>query len=192
MNPTWNSNLDLLLPDSDVKNIPIKTIIKKVLTLMKLNDWRGACHESCGVMYVLFTELGIECQWRLGEVYFTTKKIQGYNVCFDHSWIEYDGRKIDLAIYKTHQPQFDMSPTIMDLNIETLQAPELRYDTNSGWGDDFSSTFVKNTRLSQYFDNSPIDPKIGTWKVILDIAKELGLQLDLAVLRQKYNDIFWK
>ncbi len=188
---TWKANLNKIF-ECEPNIAQLNTIIISLLDYMHMKGWRGACHESCGVIYVLLNELDIPCNWRLGEVTYKNETKEGRPIIFDHSWINFNDKKIDLAIFRPLVKGLEMPPIIMDLTIDNLSESELNYDINSGWVDSPQTTFVKNTPLSKYFDNSPLHPTLGTWSLILDIGKKLGLQLDINVLRKKYNGIFWE
>lgn len=159
--------------------------------MIKIN-WRGACHESCGVQFVLLNELGIRCDWRLGEVFFKEKKIQDRPVCFDHSWILINNEIFDIALLRTNNPAMDSFPTIRNKNLLTLAEPEVIYNTNSGWGDDQNTVNIKNMHLSTYLNNSPMHPKLGTWLLIQHIGLKLGINTSIVAMRKKYDGIFWK
>lgn len=184
-------NLKTLLEGHSHKE-KLEILYTELLDFMQKRDWRGACHESCGVQYVLLNELGINCEWRLGEVFYKEHEIQGRPVCFDHSWILINGEIFDIALFKTNYPPVDSFPTIRNKNLKTLEEPEVIYDTNSGWGDDINTKMVKNTPLSVYLNNSPMHPKLGTWTLIEQIGVKLGINTSIDEMRKKYNGIYWK
>ena len=185
------SNLRTLLDDHRYKP-ELEILYGELLDFTIKRDWRGACHESCGVQFVLLNELGISCEWRLGEVIFKERKIHGNPVFFDHSWILIDNEIFDTALYKTNYPSMDSFPTIRNKNLKTMKEPEVIYDIKSGWEDDQGTHMIKNLPLSLYFDNSPVHPKFGTWVLIQQIGRKLGINSSIVDMRQKYNGIYWK
>jgi hypothetical protein len=186
----WGVNNILILKEHENEQ-ELRIIIGSILEFMTMNDWRGACHESCGIFFVLLNELGIPCEWRLGEVRYRVKTINGHPIVFDHSWILINNEIFDLAIYKTRMHDLDSAPTIRNLSLTTREEPEVIYESNSGWGDDPMTIFVKTTPLTEYFSRSPMHPTLGTWYLILLIAKKLKLSLDINALKAKYSGIFW-
>jgi len=187
----WNDNLKEIF-NGVPQNEKLEIVISSILDFMISKNWRGACHESCGVLYVLLNELGISCEWRLGEVRFKDKAINKTPICFDHSWILLDGQIIDLAICRTAAHEYDVPPTIMSKNIENLGEPAVIYDFNSGWGDDPNTKLLKNTPLSMYFNNSPMHKTLGTWLLIQNIANKVSHSTSIVSLRKKYSGIYWK
>ena len=187
----WEENLDKILKD-DEHETQIKIVLTSILNYMKLRDWKGACHESCGILYVIFQELGIPVDWKVGEVFITNITSNGRPICFDHSWITYNDKIIDLAINKPLVKEISQPPTILDKNLDTLSNPNLDYDISSGIEDNIETDLIKNVPLSKYFDKSPMHPTLGTWSLILTIGKKVGLKIDIPQLRKKYDGIFWK
>lgn len=185
------NNLNLLLENHSNKK-ELSILYRELIGSMIKNDWRGACHESCGVQYVLLNELGVHCEWRLGEVFYKERQVQGRPVCFDHSWILINNEIFDVALLRTNHPSMDSFPTIRDKNLSTMGEPEVNYDRNSGWGDDPNTIMLKNLPLSNYLDNSPMHPRLGTWILIQYIGQKLGITSSIADMRKKYNGIFWK
>jgi len=170
----------------------LEPIFLEVLQYMLENDWKGACHESCGVLFLLLKESNINCEWRLGEVTFKEKKLNGNPIIFDHSWIVINNEIFDLSLCKTNYPLVDSPATIRNLNIETLGEPEVSYNIESGWEDSPQTITIKRTPLNNYFDNSPIHPTLGTWFLIEKIYKNLGKSFSLDELKEKYDGIYWK
>jgi hypothetical protein len=187
----WKENLDMIFENEEHEH-QLKSVTSQILHYMILNDWKGACHESCGVLYVIFHELGIPVEWKVGEVFITNKTINGRPICFDHSWITHNERIIDIAIYKPLIKEITQPPTILNINLESLTEPNLAYDVNSGIEDSVETDLVKTIPLSEYFDNSPMDPILGTWSLITSIGKKVGLTIEIPELKKKYNGIFWK
>lgn len=185
------NNLYTLLEGHEHKE-KLTVLYTELLEFMIKKNWHGACHESCGVQYVLLNELGINCEWRLGEVFFKEKKKEERPFFFDHSWILIGNEIFDLALLKTNIPSIDLFPTIRNINLRTLSEPEVIYDTNSGWGDDINTKRVKNTHLSAYLNSSPMHPKLGTWLLIQQIGRKLGVDTSIVEMRKKYDGIYWK
>lgn len=163
----------------------IKIVFSSILELTVKNDWRGACHESCGAIHILLNELNIPNTWFIGEV-----KVG--EVFFDHSWIEIDSKVFDVAICKPLQPEHQSSPVINDIDLATSNKTTSVYGVRSGHQDDPMTNAVKNLSLSNYLLKSPIAPGLGTWALIDNLAKQkLNVTLDIQGLIKKYQGQFY-
>lgn len=159
----------------------IKTVFSSVLDLTIMNDWRGACHESCGAIHILLNESGVQNTWCIGEA-----KIGP--AFFDHSWIEINSEVYDISACKSLQPALDSGPVIRGIDIQTNKPTTILYNQVSGHPDNPMTTAVKNLNLSDYLLNSPIDPFLGTWMLIDQVAThKLKMNLDIHTLISKYQ-----
>ncbi|MBK8808436.1 MAG: hypothetical protein IPO21_18120 [Bacteroidales bacterium] len=68
-------NLESLLENHSNKK-ELLILYGELIDFMIKTNWRGACHESCGVQYVLLNEIGISCDWRLGEVFYKISRFK--------------------------------------------------------------------------------------------------------------------
>ncbi len=176
----WTSNLN-----NTIGTIPnhqiIKTIFSSILDFTVLNDWKGACHESCGAIHILLNETGITNAWCIGEA----RVGQAF---FDHSWIKIDEGIYDISICKPLQPAFKNGPVIKGIDIDTNQPTTAEYEVDSGQPDAPMTSLVKSLDLTDYLLNSPIHPRLGTWMLIDQVAQhKLNLKLNLANLMPKYK-----
>ena len=88
---------------------------------MQQKQWWGACHASCSALYVALSELGYSPKLCIGEM-------MGQGLYFDHSWIELDGKIIDMAISMTligGAPASD--PILFNRNIRNGMKPVIEY-----------------------------------------------------------------
>lgn len=149
-----------------------------------MNDWKGACHATCGVLHVLLNEQRIENELVLGEA-------QLGSAYFNHSWIEINRNVFDMAIGNTLIQGFHSSPVFENIDIDTQQPSQIRYGVNSGLADDTPTFFVKSQSLGAYLNKAPIHPQHGFWILVLDIGTKLGLNLNLIHLKSKYSTVSW-
>ncbi|AMO19763.1 hypothetical protein [Flavobacterium columnare] len=185
MYPThWKENLINALENFD-QSEKIELIFTEFLEITYKLDWKGACHESTSVIHILLNELGINNNWKIGEVF-------GNECLFDHSWIEIDNKIFDIAITKTLFEKARNAPIINDIDINKNCIHNIEYGIKSGQELSPETQFVMNIDLSDYLSNSPINPTYGTWAIILDIGKKLNLNLDIKLLIKKYKDKFYK
>ena len=161
----------------------INKIFSALLKHMIISDWQGACHESSACAFVLLSEVGVKSIWAMGEASVN-------DAFFDHSWIEITTKINDIAICNPMQSKFRNGPVIRGLDIETGQQTTTLYAVSSGLAFDPLTEFVRKRSLTDYLIQSPMHPAIGSWALILKIAKEsLGINLDLDVLLKKYDRI---
>lgn len=186
----WERNLDKIFEKEEHAE-QLKSVIIGILNYMELFDWKGACHESCGVLYVIFQELGIPVDWKLGEVLITDNELNERAIYFDHSWITYKDKIIDLAISKPLILEIAQPPTILNVNLQSLTKTNLVYGTKSGIEDSAATDLVKVVPLTTYFNNSPMHPTLGTWSLISSIGKKVGLTINIPELQEKYDGFFW-
>jgi hypothetical protein len=159
----------------------VETIFSSVLKFTVMQDWKGACHESCGVIHILLNEFGVENTWSIGEA----KVGQAF---LDHSWIEIDSEVFDIAICRPLDARISSSPVIKGIDVDTNTQTTNLYSQSSGLPEDQMTTFVKSRDLSHYLMQSPMHPLIGTWALIDHIAKsDLNTHLNIRSLMIKYS-----
>src|SRR5947209_8676198 len=83
-------------------NLTLKPFFE-VLNFVVEEPYRGACHAASSVLYVLFSELNIESSICIGE-------LGRDQICFDHSWLEIEGKIFDVAVARPLEPKFDGPP----------------------------------------------------------------------------------
>ncbi len=180
----WTLNLK-----SSIRAIPnhqiIETVFSSILDVTLSNDWKGACHESCGAIHILLNEFGVQNTWCIGEA----KVGQAF---FDHSWIEINSEIYDISICTPLQLTFRSGPIIKGIDIDTNQQTTALHGVVSGQPNDPITVAVKSYNLTTYLTNSPIHPKLGTWVLIDQVAKhKLRTILNLPQLMIKYKGQFF-
>ena len=136
----------------------ICAVITNLLRYMKKNNWIGACHATSSVLYVALSELGYSPRICYGEIEF------GILRTADHSWIELDGKIIDLACYMTLIGGIPIAnPVILGRDVVTRRQPNIRYGISDGHGLDMQTRMFANMVFAEYMDNFP-DEKNGLWE----------------------------
>lgn len=153
-------------------------ILCGLLRYMKEKQWRGACHATSSVLFVILSELGYNPKLCVGEV-------RGKELLFDHSWIELDGKIIDLAILMSLQGIEVSPPIVLDMNTVTLQRYEFEYGISNGQGLDLEAENIMKVSFQLYMDRFP-DLKNGLWDVVNIVLKD---NLDISELRSKYKNV---
>ena len=159
-------------------NERLSEILIELYRYMKETKWYGACHASASVLYVALKEEGFSPKICTGEV-------QYKNYLFDHSWIELDNKKIDLAISMTLENGMSVSaPIILDIDIETNKVTEIKYGVMVRGLDDEALTF-SSLPFYLYMDMYPYNDK-GLWGIVEKVLKR---EVDIEKMRGKYQTI---
>lgn len=162
----------------------LENVYNSLLNYVDANDYRGACHSTSAVMFMLFSELGLKPKLKIGEVY-------SYHVskAFDHSWVEVDEAVYDVAIGYPQLSElggeYVCGPIFNDVDINTGNAAEIsfRYRTDDGLGE--NASVVHQWTLSQY--NSNIEQDI--WDMAAFVGANSGMFLSSQNLKFKYGNV---
>lgn len=159
-------------------------------TLLKVYDYmrhanrvglRGGCHSLSSVLYVVFSELGLNPGLYVGECRKSGDKP------FDHSWITLHQKIVDIAIYMPLQGAIGgiTGPVIFDMDTLTMKKVETEYGINTGLPMSKETIFAIETPFSKYMSNFPYEPD-GLWTVVKKVAP-VGLNMDIRSLDSKYS-----
>ncbi len=181
----WIPNANSILNEVPENSIIISTS-KALFRLMELNDWQGACHAISSIFFVLLREQNVK-----GDLNLIIGEAKQGKYYFNHSWIEFNGYIYDLAIANTSDIRIESAPIIRNINLDTNQITNIEYAVNSGIEDDEPTKIIKNLNLTNYFDLFPFF-KNGLWHPLIIEAKNINLDLNLSVLRNKYAQVKWK
>lgn len=156
----------------------ISDILCNLNRYMQRKQWWGACHASCSALYVALSELGYSPKLCIGEM-------MGQGLYFDHSWIDLDGKIIDMAISMTLFGGAPASePILFGKNIRNGMEPIIEYGV-PGRGIEGESLIVMHLPFTDYMDAFP-DEKDGLWGVVRELLEK---EFDIDVLRNKYRDV---
>jgi len=156
----------------------------QVLRFVIEEPYRGACHASSAILYVLLRESNIDATINIGE-------LGRDNICFDHSWVEVGGKIFDVAIARPDDPVFDGAPVFMEHDLDSMKAPLWQYGTSSGIGDDPFVEQIKAGSFATYMNNAPFHTN-GLWHYVQKFGKRCGLKINLNKARQKYSQVQWR
>lgn len=170
-----NSLLRTAVQDAGYSN-SLANVLCNLNDYMQRKQWWGACHASSSALYVALTELGYQPTLCIGE-------LMGKGLYFDHSWIELDGRILDMAISMTLLGGMPVSdPIFFGKNVRSGLKPMLEYGV-PGRGIEGETLLVMNTPFPEYMDKYP-DEENGLWGVVQVL---LGHTIDIPTLRKKYQ-----
>ena len=152
-------------------------ILCSLLRFMQMKQWIGACHATTAVMYVALSESGFAPRCCIGEVF------DNMFTLFDHSWIELDGKIIDLACAMTLLGNGNPISAPIVLDVDTYSGG--KYDMDYGvykYGLGLEAQMVMESPFVQFMDAYPDSPN-GLWDIV---GVVLGKKLDIDEMRKKY------
>ena len=158
----------------------MRTIVKSTYDFKKENDFKGSCHLPSAVMYILLIESGFT------DLVVKTGVVDIDEGLFDHSWLEYQGKKIDMAIMNTLQDGIILPPVFLDKLIGASKPLEYVYGVDVDL--DAEAKFVFSQSLGDYILGGELNKTVFVFE---DIAKRSGIELPNAkeTLR-KYTDTY--
>jgi hypothetical protein len=170
----WAAGIDHHECDQQVKDI-----IKGAFDFIAEHDYKGGCHLVSAIVYILLTEKGYNPVVRLGEV-----QIDDY--IFDHSWIELDGKVIDVAIMNTLQDGFKFPPVLYGKSVSTGKQVEYQYGVSQYI--DATGQLVIGQSIGQYIMEGKSH---GSLEILKLIAQNSGIVFDnIDDIVRKYFSIY--
>jgi hypothetical protein len=163
----------------------IYKVFSALLGYIHKEDWQGACHASCTVLYSLLSVKGISAEIYLGEV-----EVSRGVAYFDHSWIEIDGEIYDAAISNT-LTDLAFPPVFGGIDLASGDRPLLRYGTPSGQGYDASAQWIRSIPVSDYMSAFPEHPQ-GLFGLTKLIGMKAGIQVNIDAVRKTASNAVWK
>lgn len=157
----------------------VSNLICNLYRYMRENNWRGACHATCSILYVGFCELGYRPTICMGEAAIPTRPR------FDHSWIKVDGKVIDLAVAMPLPGNaLISSPIVFDINIATNQKHQMIYGVKGGKLDSQAS-YAFNTPFVDYMDQYQKEMN-GLWGIL---KKVFPKDINIVEIKKKYDKV---
>ena len=154
---------------------------KTLLRLTFSRGWRGACHDTSAVLYIVLSEMGLSPTLLIGEV-------RGPNGIFDHSWVEFENNIFDVAVGFPNEDGGDAGPSVFaSLNLGTGRITELEYGIRSDYGLDEIGQVVSTTNLEEYSKLQSAGATI--WDITAMVGEYLGLEFRQSDLRSKYGHV---
>lgn len=161
----WRENWALGIDNYDCEQ-EVKNIIKGAFGYIEKNNYQGGCHTISAIIHILLNEKGYNSVVRIGEV-----KIE--DVLFDHSWVELNGKVIDIAIMNTLQDGIKIPPVILDISAATGKEVDYQYGVSRHI--DGIAQRVLSMSIGQYLMDGVSHGSLNTMK---DIAERSGTSLD--------------
>lgn len=156
----------------------------EILKFIHKNRWKGACHATSAIMYILLKEQGIDARLYIGEC-------QRGSSAFDHSWIEIDGEVVDAAISKTWIQGKSFPPVLRNIDLKTGEKTKIVYGVHSGQGYGQLASTIKDLPLHMYMDIFPYHPE-GLWGLAKEIGTRIGIKTNLEKMKGRYCLTKWE
>lgn len=174
------SNNKVILSEGFDKNM--SEPLEAVWHFIESHEFRGSCHSTSALLYILLSEQGYDPKIFIGELSFPN-----YGIPFDHSWIEIDGKVIDLAIALPYIEKLDSDPIVMGRNVRTNKLSDLVYKSESKHPNfDLNSQRRKRQSIYDYLDDAPDELKIEFGKILSDVLPDVSK----SELKEKYSKVY--
>lgn len=148
-------------------------------------NYRGACHSTSAVLYVLLSEFGLEPKLCIGEV-------RCAGGIFDHSWVELNGEVFDVAISLPGPGGANAGgPVFASHNLDDGKAVSVKFGIADGTGLAKTALVPLENDLEGYASEQRKIRDAGPdiWHRIIHLAPLVGLQVSLPDLSAKYGSV---
>lgn len=169
-----------IIAENQYPDVLAKTL-NNLLEYIQINKWQGACHASCAALYVALNELGFSPILCAGEA-------DADDFIFDHSWIELDGKIIDVAIAFPLTNVQTSNVVLFGKDIFTKAPSRIVYGTSRGRGLDADANIATTIPFTMYMNNFPDAPN-GLWSVVEYLLQR---KIDIGAMRVKYASTKWQ
>lgn len=171
---TWRQGIE----NSDIEQ-EVKTTLLGAFDFIVDNQFQGGCHLISAILFMLLSEQGYGPIVKTGEV-----GIADY--VFDHSWIELDGKIIDLTIMNTLDDNKKLPPVVMNKSVSSGLEPNYKYGVSPNL--DLEAQLVLAQSIGQYIQAGK---EHRTYFILESIAEKSGIHIeDADLFLQKYMNSY--
>ncbi|MDU1847206.1 MAG: SEC-C metal-binding domain-containing protein [Niallia nealsonii] len=157
----------------------IKDIYRGAFDFIVEYNYQGGCHLLSAIMHILLSESGYNSIVKIGEVRIG-------NLVFDHSWIELDGKVLDVAIMNTLQDGIMFPPVFFGNSVAS--GMEVNYEYGVSNALDEIARRVLDMSIGRYIMEGE---SIGSIEIMKDISSKAGFEYDdLENLILKYQNVY--
>ena len=142
-------------------------------------QYAGACHMLSSILYVALSELGYEPVLCIGEIALVRRDM----ACADHSWVELDGKILDLTLCNPDEGDPVANPVVCGVDVVTNLPPEVVYGVCNA-GLDFEANKRYHQPFVDYMDECSYSEH-GLWDFVNKIC---NAEFNIDYLRQKYRN----
>jgi hypothetical protein len=148
-------------------------------------EYRGACHSTSAILFVLLSELGLDPKLCIGEV-------RAGNPYFDHSWIELDSEIFDIAVSLPELIGENVGgPVFASIDLLSVENTSLIFGISDGEGLGEDARIPFENTLNGYAEaqRREDDSSPDIWQSIVYLAPQVGLALTESDLIAKYGNM---
>lgn len=178
LNTEWKSNLGKVVTTTPQEYKAHKAYSALWKWMVKA-EYNGACHDSSAILYMIFQEIGFQCEICTGEVKLLTGAVT------DHSWVEVDGKVFDIAISLPNNPEHLHAPIYDGVSLGEEGLVNVKFGFNYE-GLDQEAQLILSQTLSEYLSMHPWGENFA-YKKVKEIAKSIGLRVNVIKLKEKYG-----
>jgi hypothetical protein len=166
---------------SDAVTLPYRVLLR----YMWESEYRGACHSTSAVLFVMLSEQGLKPKLCIGEV-------GAGGPYFDHSWVELDGEVFDVAVSLPEPGGMEVGgPVFASVDLYTGTATDLDFAFADGEGLGEYALVPFKATLNGYAEAQRGEPDAGPdiWRRIVHLAPQVGLTCTVPDLIAKYGEV---
>lgn len=143
-------------------------------------QWLGACHAVTAVLFGVAKRLEIESVPCIGEV-------KNAFTIFDHSWLEINGKKFDIAIIMPLNMAYATGPVFNDMDLTTNEPIDMEYGVEfEGLGDQAMFAYAQD--IYSYMKACPNPDLIDLLK---RTCSSIGVYVSDKWIRENLSDERW-
>lgn len=173
---SWRQGIE----NSDIEQA-VKTTLISAYDFIVENQFQGGCHLISAILFMLLSEQGYEPIAKTGEV-------GTADYLFDHSWLELDGKVIDLTIMNTLDDNKKLPPVVMNKSVSSGLEPDYKYGVSPNL--DGNTQLILAQSICQYIQAGK---EHKTYFILESIAEKSGIQIgDTDLFLQKYMSSYRK
>jgi len=186
----WRKNATRIAIEHNL-DVRIANSFCAMLELLLQTKWKGACHGTSTMFYVLLRELGYDANLCSGVIS-TNFWVTG------HSWVELKGKVYDAACYFSAEDTPHLMPVFNGMSLDTMQATETAYGIADAPFDAGVHMMVNDSTVSNTMAADYVELKgISLWQALDNVCMLSGIEilkvtngvLDVRDLRDKYKDV---
>lgn len=148
-------------------------------------EYRGACHSTSAILFVLMSERGLRPKLCIGEV-------RAGGPFFDHSWVELDGKVFDVAVSLPDLSGTPVGgPVFASIDLYYGEVSDLAFGISDGEGLGADARIPFENSLNGYAEAQRREPDTGPdiWRRIVHLAPQVGLACTVLDLIEKYGNM---
>jgi uncharacterized protein YchJ len=189
----WHTNINAITKQNGLDSRVSNAFFTTLKFLYELN-WKGACHATSAILYIICRELGHEPRLCTGVI---STEIWSSS----HSWVELNGKMYDVSCYFPVNNTPRLMPVFHGKELDTMDDTKTIYG-NSIESIDGQIDFMLKKNLTDFMEALPDDLRgASLWQALDNICllanidvfdKSVSLSAAVEQLRNKYENTYWE